>query len=89
MRIQAEICFVDPCDPDGAIAALRERGYRIDNFQDLRDNAEVDAVFVHASRDVTDAELTEPGNHWAAGCLVLDESSTIVAPFGGYSDSAG
>jgi hypothetical protein len=109
MRIQAEICFTDPCDPDGAVAALRERGYRIDKIQDLRDDAAVDAVFVHASRDVTGAELTADvvnaaklsaqaggmspehviDDRWAASCLVLDESGTIVAPFGGYSDNAG
>src|SRR5215510_16479957 len=90
MRISAEICFVVPCDPDGAVIALRERGYQIDKIEDLRDDSEVGALFIHAARDVADAELAgTPGDHWAASGLVLDESSTIVTPFGGYSDNAG
>ena len=27
MHISVEVCFVDPCDPDGAVTALREHGY--------------------------------------------------------------
>ena len=81
MRISVEMCFVDPCDPDG---------YQIDKVEDLRDDAEVGAVFVHASRDVTLAELAgTPGDRWAAGGLVLDESNEIVKSFGGFSDNAG
>ncbi len=67
MRITAEICFVDPCDPDAAVVALREHGYRIDKIADLTDDEKVGAVFVHASRDVNDSELVgTPGDHWAA-----------------------
>jgi hypothetical protein len=89
MRISAEICFTDPCDPDGAVAALRGRGYHIDKIEDLRDDVQVQAVFVHAARDVTDAELGTSGDRWAAGGLVLDESNEIVEPFGGCADNAG
>jgi hypothetical protein len=87
MHISVEVCFVDPCDPDGAVTALREHGYRIDKIEDLRDDAEVDAVFVHASRDVTDAEIAgTPDDHWEASCLVLDEAGKLVEPFGGLAD---
>jgi len=90
MRISTEICFTDPCDPDGAVAALRERGYQIDKVDDLMDDMQVQAVFVHVSRDVTDVELAgTPGDRWAAGGLVLDESNEIVKSFGGFSDNAG
>jgi len=91
MNISVEICFVDPCDPGGAVAALREHGYRIDKLKDLMDDPAVEAVFVHASRDVTDAELANtPGDRWwTASSLVLNESGKIVEPFGGYADNAG
>jgi hypothetical protein len=91
MRISAEICFVDPCDPDAAVAALRERGYRIDKIQDLMDDVEVGAVFVHASRDVPAAELAgRTGDHWEqASDLVGRESHDIVRPYGGFSDNVG
>jgi hypothetical protein len=90
MRISTEICFTNPCDLDDAVAALRGRGYQIDKIDDLMDDVQVQAVFVHASRDVTGAELAgTPGDRRAAGGLVLDESSEIVEPFGGCADNAG
>jgi len=90
MRISTEICFTEPCDPDGAVAALRERGYQINKVDDLMDDVQVQAVFVHVSRDVTDVELAgTPGDRWTAGGLVLHESNEIVKSFGGSSDNAG
>jgi hypothetical protein len=105
MRIQTEICFIEPCDVDGAVTALRAHSYEIDKIDNLMDDEEVSAVFVYASRDVTAAELTSdvlaanysleaelagiPRDRWAAGGLVLDESRRIVARFGGDPDNAG
>jgi hypothetical protein len=84
MNISVEICFVDPSDLDGAVAALRGRGYQIDKIEDLMDDVQVQAIFVHTSRDVNDTD-----DHWMASSLVLNESSTIVEPFGGSADNAG
>ena|SRR5215471_9425565 len=58
MRIQTEICFIEPCDVDGAVTALRAHSYEIDKIDNLMDDEEVGAIFVYASRDVTAAELT-------------------------------
>jgi len=58
MHISVEVCFVDPCDPDGAVAALRERGYQIDEIDDCMNDVQVQAIFIRVSRDVATDELS-------------------------------
>jgi hypothetical protein len=105
MRIEFEICFVEPCDVDGAVAALREHGYEIDKIHDRMADPMVEAIFVYASRDVTADEISADevrttrvrypefdgplSERFVAGSLVLDESRKIVAPYGGDPDNAG